>query len=468
MAISQRHIEVPIFDFSGGINTRARKTRLAATELEDALNCHLTAGGGLERRRGYAPYVTSDTATTFPIQGVWQHRTNTTNYVMRIQNAKVEYDNAGTWTNITGAETVATGADNRWLFSTFRDYSVFTNGTNIPLKWNGTGNVAKIARAIGGGADTIDKCGTLVLHRERTVMGDVTATETSVQTRYESVIWPSDSGTLDTWSAAPVGKIHIDQGDGDSITNLQDVMGYLVVFKQHSLHRVSNLGVTGTQDRIRVASVGTPGRHTAIVVDTLVYFLDEEGQLWAYDARGDNEDSVVNLSSPKLGMSTLDNFVGLRLQHAHLFHDATRDEIYCFLTQDGATSNNVAWVYSRITGGFTRFQWNLSWNVSTSIETTGANVILAGSSTGLVAKLDFGTDDNGTAFVYEFTESQKSGEGAFEGALGVVKGFRGLDMYTSAITGTPVSVDVSHYVDFSLSGPSYAIALLLSGGDTLG
>lgn len=454
MARSQRHTAVQMFDFSGGINTRFTEAVLAENEAVEILNGHLTARGGIEKRYGFEPHIAGDTATTDAIVGLQQFVRSGDDYVVRLQDGLVEYNNAGTWTDVTGSVTVSTTATDRWVFSTFRDSLIATNGTDVPIKWSGTGNASVITQAIGGGSDTIDKAATLVRHRERIVLGDVTATESSTQTRYGSVIWPSDSGTLDTWSASPTGKIHIDQGDGESITNLQDVLGYLVVFKQNSLHRVTDFGVSATQDRVRVAPVGTPGRHTAVVVGTTVYFLDAVGRFWAYDARGDNEDAVTELSATKIGRQTLTAFVGTRLPYGHLYHDPKRNEIYCFLSQDESATTNAAWVFNINTGGFTRMEWSLDWNVSCPYtDADGNRHLLAGSHTGLVAQLDTGEADNGSDITLDIQTRHTDA-----GSLDVVKGLRDLDVY-SATSGTQQDVTIGVRKEFGVSSSSFTVTL---------
>lgn len=473
MARSQFHHEAAAFDFSGGVNSAFSKTQLAPNEAASIRNGHLDVRGGVEKRGGYTPWVVGDTATGNAIAGLFQHRTSSAKYVLRIQGTAIHSSNGGgAWSAITGTETITTGQNNRWVFQQFRDSSIFTNGVDIPLKWTGSGNVAKIARAIAGGADTIDKAATLVRHRERTILGDVTATESAVQSRYESVIWPSDSGTLDTWSAAPTGKIHIDRGDGDSITNLQDLLGYLVVFKQHSLHRVIDLGVTATQDRIRVAPIGTPGPHTAVVDETFVYFLDTVGRLWRYDVRGDNEDAVVELSRDKLGDDTLSTFVKNRLPYAHLLLHKKRQEIYCFLTADAGSATNIAWVYNIATGGFSKFDWALNWNASiTALDGSDNEVVLLGSSTGLVAKADTGLSDgytnlttttDGTAITFEIETRQMPFD-----FLGIFKRFDKVDVYGTT-SGESANITLEHFLDFASTGNSYVIDIGTGGGDVLG
>lgn len=358
-----------LFDYSGGWNTRKPPVLLADNEFERADNVRLMAGGGWVKRRGYTR-IGNDDANTSVVTGVYPYSTPSgTRHMLRTKNAKIEYVTGGTWTDITAALTVTTTADVKHVFTTFRGNAVGTNGTDIPWKWPGTGNAAVIARAIGGGADTIDKAAAVCTHKERLILGDVTATETAVQTRYESVIWPSDAGTLDTWSASPTGRIHIGQGDGDSIICSLSLLGYLIVFKQNSTWRISDFGVSATQNVIRVASVGTSSKHGAVVANGIVYFLAPTGLLYSYDPRqGDSPDALRELTTPKIGDWNIENLTESRLPYSHLAHWERTQEIVCFVDDvsvSGTTPGQAAaWVWNIAASGWSRWFYDKRINVS--------------------------------------------------------------------------------------------------------
>lgn len=471
---SQIHLTYRILDLGGGVNTKAAATQLLPNEVREMLNWRVEARGGIKKRGGYTPYVTGDTTDGNPITGLMKYKSQTVETVVRVRNAVISESSGGgdAWTGITGTETISANANDRVAWSQFVQNVVFTDGVNIPLKWAGTGNVAKIAQAIGGGADTIDKAYTLVRHQERIVLGDVTATIGAVQSRRESGIWPSGVGTLDTWEATThPGVIRIEEGDGDSITNLQSLLGYLVVFKQNSLHRVSNYGVAGQQVVRKVASIGTPGKHTAAVVGPFVFFLDKEGKLWVYDVRGDNEDSVVEVSDPKLGVDTLDSFLRSRLQYGHLSYRSDTEEVHAFLTETGNTETNTAWVYNfgageavgqtqLLDGAFYQYKWAKNFNVSLpTADSSFAPLFLVGTHDGLVVKFDTSLTDNGTTITCRLLTGQLNLD-----HLDVVKGLRGLDVY-SRIT-EDQTIQVTPMLDFDESGSVLPI-LLQGAGDTL-
>lgn len=455
----------PIFNLEGGVNTRFSLHALLQNEAADMQNFHLEARGGIEKRKGYSKFITDDTPTTDPITGLWQHRIfGGTDYVFRIEDGNAWTTTGASWTDRTGAETISADPDDLVIAEVFRLNSIFTDGVNIPLKWDGSGNVEKISQAIDGGADTITKAYTLVRHRERIVLGNVTATESAVSNAYESGIWGSTGGTLDDWVSRTTedGFLELGSGDGDSITNLQDILGYLVAFKQRSFFRIEDFG-SSTIDSKRVSgSVGCPGKHAAIVVGSYVYFIDSSGHFWQYDARqGDNPDALVELSRDKLGVRTTELILRDRLPYAWLHHDPDRDEIYCFITEEAGAETNVAWVYNITTKGFVPHRHAHTFNIGCNfIDTENNPYLLVGSYDGQVYQFDNTslTDDGTSIECYLMIRHVDSGN------LSIKKGYRWLHLYTRATESQDLTI--THYHDFATAGDSYVVSVS-GGGDLL-
>lgn len=461
MTVSTRDIVFPIsfLRFDGGINTRFSPLALEENEVVDLENFHLEGRGGLEKRKGYEHWYSGDTPTTFDINGLYYFKP--TDAVMRMQNGAFHYNIGAGWVSGTGAETISADPDDLWNFTTFKNYAFGVNGVNIPLKWDGAGNIEKITQAIGATGDNITKAQVCVRHRERIILGDVT-TDDIGNPRYESRLWPSAVNTLDTWhSDFTDGKIiDIDEGDGDSITALVDAQGYLVVFKQNSLHRINDFGLIGSQQRVKIANIGTPGPHTTVVVGNLVFFLDMVGQLWVYDARGTNEDAVVNLSERKLGKDTLDLINKARLDVAHLWHDPVRNSIRCFMTTTGATETDIVWEFNLTTGGFGKLVYTDPMNISTSyIDADLERRCIVGTNNGSVFLLDETEQDNAvdyTAFVV--TRLLDFGDN------GVIKGTRTMHIYGTVTNEQNLSIQ--HRINLQQTGESKT-ATLAGPGATL-
>lgn len=461
MGISTQDIVIPLsfLRFDGGINTRFSPLALEENEVVDLENFHLEGRGGLEKRKGYAYWYDGDVDTTDPINGLYYFKP--TDAVMRMQDGEFHYNIGAGWVDGTNSETISADPDNLWNFTTFKDYAFGVNGVNVPLKWDGAGNIEKITQTITGTSDDITKAAVCCRHRERIILGDVTTDEAG-NPRYASRLWPSAVNTLDTWHGDLTdGKIiDVDEGDGDSITALVDVQGFLVVFKQNSLHRINDYGLTGQQQRIKVANVGTPGPHCVVVVGNIVFFLDNLGQLWAYDATGTNEDKVVNLSERKLGKTTLDLINKTRLPQSFLWHDPVRNEIRYFVTTFGLTETNEAGTFSLTTGGFGRLEYTDPMNIAANyIDANNERRCLVGTYDGGVMLLDETDQDNGTDYTaYVITRLLDFGEN------GYIKGTRTMHIYATVVNEQDIVVE--HRINLQQTGTS-TTATLNGPGATL-
>jgi hypothetical protein len=449
---SQTTIPLSFLRYDGGINTRYSTLSLEENEVYDMENFHIEARGGLEKRKGYRFWYTGDSKTTYVINGLYYFKP--TAAVVRSQNGALHSNVGAGWVPLTGTLTISTNLNDLISFTTFKKTLFGTNGINIPFKWTGAGDAVIITQAIGATGNNITKAKVCVRHRERIILGDVTTSEAG-GTRYESRLWPSAVGSLDTWhSDFTDGKIiDIDEGDGDSITALVDVMGYLVVFKQNSLHRINDFGLSGVQQRIKVANVGTPGPFSVSVVGNVVFFLDAVGQLWAYDAKGTNEDAVINISERKLGKDTLDLINKTRLAQAHLWHDPVRNELRCFLTEFGATTTKLLWTLSLTSGGFGKLRYQDSMNISARYEDSNGNIrCLVGSNDGGVFLLDETEQDNGTSYnAHVVTRWLDFGDNS------LIKGTRNMHIYGTVIDSQSLAIE--HRTMLQGAGTNYSVTL---------
>lgn len=468
MANSIQHdLHVPVFDFSGGYNDRYGKVALRENEVLDISNFHLDGRGGLEKRRGCSPLIA---ATTIPddraICGLTFFITASgSRYGIIVTRDNgggniYSYDGAA----YTDRGNVTAGGEKPISFANFKGYNVYTifeDADYIPEKWNGSGSYADITRTVGGGADTIDGANVLCKHRERLILGDVTATIGAVQTRFKSLIWPSDAGTLDTWSSAPTGRIHLGEGDGESITCMLDVMGVLVVFKQNSLWRVTNLGQaagtagTTAQDAKKIAEVGAQGPNSACVVGNHVYFLDCSGRLWRYDVRGIDEDALTELSRDKFGPSALGTGQSNVAAFAAVKYYEQRNELW--IDTSGAVATDMYWVYNLTSGGFTKMAF-LPFSdlrcLGRFLDATNKGYLVAGTNDGELLKLDVSgaTSDThvgaGTSTITATVTTRHfpMGDGLAQGMP------RRIDVYTECASNQTVTLD--QYNDFATSASS--------------
>jgi hypothetical protein len=471
--VPQEHERTEIRSVAGGINTRFALTQLQEDEVADMENFHIEARGGVEKRKGYTPHVAADTATTNAINGLWKHKDPTTEVIVRVEGGDIDTSTmaGGAWSAIEGTETISSTALVKATM--YRKNSIITDGVNVLLKWDGTGNVAKALALLDAGPDTLDAAYTLVRHQERIVVGNTIATLSTVSTTELSALRASKIGTLDSWEGdGDDTYMQIEEGDGDKITNLVSMSDYLVVFKENSLHRIIDYGITASQTRKKIAEVGTPGKHTTALVGPFIFFLDVNGRLWVYDVRGDNDDSVIEVSAPKLGKSTFDAIDSSRMEFAHLHYEPSRQELWAFMTEVGQTETNIAWVYNIVTGSdqqvrnplngaFYKMRYADPMNIAVSTqEADGTPLFLGGTDNGLVQTLNETKNDDGTTFTPYFESREMD-----LGVRWAQKGLEDSDLFTRVDEGQVIKMTVKF--DFQDAGDEYNV-VIAGQGDTLG
>lgn len=454
MGVSQKTIPMSFMRFDGGLNTRFSTLSLDENEVYDIENFHLEARGGIEKRAGYAYLFGDDTSTGDPINGLYFFKP--TEAVVRIEGGVMSTREraAGSWSDRSAALVFSVDPDDLWNFATFKETLFGVNGVNQMVLWTGSGNATAAATAIGATGDSITTAAVCIMHRERIILGNVT-TDEGGSTNYGSRLWPSAMGSLDTWhSSFTDGKIvDVDEGDGDTITALADAQGMLVVFKQNSLHRINDFGLPGVSQRIKIANVGTPGPHMVRVVGNYVFFYDIVGQLWVYDARGTNQDNVVNLSERKIGKTTLDGINKTRLAQGHMWHDPVRNEHRAWMTTFGGTTTDVTQTFNMTSAGFARLVYTDPMNISANyIDSDGDVRCIVGTNGGGVFLLDVGTQDNEVDYTaYVVTRWLDFGD------MSVIKGTRFFHLYGS-VTDTQ-ALTLEHRTQLQPAGGTQQITL---------
>lgn len=450
MALQTEEVSVSFLRFEGGKNTRFSPLTLEDNEVVEVENFFLEGRGGLEKRGGYEYLFTDDVDTGFPINGLFYFKP--VDSVVRVENGAISYNDGAGWTDITDTLTISDDPDDLWNFTVFKKTLVGTNGVDTPLKWTGTGDAATITTAIG--SDDLVTAGFVIRHRERLIFGDVT-TDTGGGTRYESRLWPTAVGSVDTLHANLTdGKIiDISEGDGDNLTAAVEAMGYLVVFKQNSLYRINNFGEAGVQQVVRIGNVGCPGMHCVKVIGNIVIFRDIIGQTWAYDAKGSNEDSLVNLSERKLGKQTLDLINKTRLPLGHMWVDRARNEIRSWHTGAGFSETNETQTFNLTTGGFADLAYTDPMNISADyVDASNEVRCIVGTYDGGVMLLDEGLQDNGVTYPCSVLLRQLD-----FGDHGVIKGTRMTHIYGQVENEQTITFE--HMVNFAPVGTAFNVVM---------
>jgi hypothetical protein len=241
-------------NFNGGLNSTSGPLSLKDTESASLQNIDFNKFGSILKRNGYeqlnltplgslsydssSPVIFNDTVATFnssftfngstvtgsPCDGLWWYEYfsagSYASFLLNSTNGRM-YSMPGLdgiWSDITDTATITAG--NFFSFTNFLNNVYMTNGNDSPLKWTGTGNIAKLpALQANSYTFTVDSI---------TVAPTVGATYTNNSITY-TIVGTSLSGTSGsiagtitaTGSGAPntFGTLTKTGGTGDSTIN---------------------------------------------------------------------------------------------------------------------------------------------------------------------------------------------------------------------------------------------------------
>ena len=137
------------FGFKGGLNTKESAWTMPKDSMSDAQNVNLVHMD-IAKRGGNALLNTAALASSAAVHGLFDWLVNAgTRYLITTAGTKI-YNSATlstTFTDITGAATIASGQNNQHTFSSLNNIVAICGGAtpDTPLQWTGSGNVASLA-----------------------------------------------------------------------------------------------------------------------------------------------------------------------------------------------------------------------------------------------------------------------------------------------------------------------------------
>ncbi len=398
------------FNLTGGINTVKSAIALGQNEARDAQNVDLFPIGGVSKRNGYLQ-LNSSAVSGNSCTGLYMARYTTsggTNLALLVNDTKIYKMSAalgGTWTDITGALTITTGANNIWNFDILNDTTVLGNGTDAPIAVVAAGTAAALlsAQAITNFKFPV---------QFRGYMFYFVPTVTAV-VQYDTCYF-SDLNTPGTVGANSF--INIAKGYGGTIQGAVEYKTYLYVFKRHGIYqinfqptRVNSAGVTfpftespnpivpgvGTQSHRSIVKFTTPETHPTPGQE-LVFFVDQYGVPRIFDGS-----TTISFAS-KIGFSRDSSILSLsdmdqsRNPYCFSINYPGKNRVLCFMS-DAGTQQDTCWVLDYASGfSIMRYDFTSSFNVGTLFETSsGLFKPYVGDYAGKVHQLDQGTSDNG-------------------------------------------------------------------------
>lgn len=335
---------LPVSDnnFVGGLNSTAGPLGLNNSESSDLKNVRFNKFGSVLSRNGYIALNTSALSGSPQGDGLHWYEYDvagtTTRKAIKIASTKVFKmdDLDGTWDDITGAITITAG--NHVDFENWLNEVYMTNGTDVPFKWNATGNAAAMTVPTG-----LTKAKYVRQFNNYLFLANVVVSGTS----HPSRIYYSNLNTSSTYTATDF--IEVSKNDGQEITGIKVLSDRLVIFKSRSIY---NLFFTGDADIPFIlpgggksnSPVGCVAPFSIQEIDNGLVFLSYDG-LYFYDGNSSYKISdKITLTILGLNTSRLTQCVSRTIKSKNIY------ELACPLA--GSTTNNFVIVWDWFNNAF--------------------------------------------------------------------------------------------------------------------
>lgn len=397
-------------DFSRGNIRTVQSSICPINSVKLALNLDTDKELGSAISRLGTGLIGSQAVASATCYGVQYHRdTVSTNH--KLFGVFSDGSNNDIYNMLTGAKSLEDDTKNlKTRFCTFLNSTVRVNGTDVAKSYNGTAWVTS-----GGAFDeaNMPKGNVVIEWKDRVYTAGVT---TAPNILYYSGIADPDARTV-SWSTDN-GTIEIEQEDGGgSITALEKVPGYLLIFKERTLKRWDGSS-TYPDDLV---NIGAPTQEAVCRGRGMAFFANQEG-VWATNGGYPKRISkAIQDLWDAIPAANIDNICTIC------------DENYVYIyvgdiTLDDNTYSNICFKYNidsqtwdiySYYNNFSCFAWYIS---------SDAKVIVGGDDNGQIIQLNTGNTDYGST-VQPITYSLETQELDF-GSQRRIKELSNISIYT--------------------------------------
>lgn len=321
-------------NFVGGLNSTASALALSDQESSDLQNIDFNKFGSIVKRSGYTPINTSAIFSGAQICGLhFFEKSDQTRYLIAIGDSKIAYWDAasltGNPTDITGSITITPGSlcDS----ATFRDTALFTNDSDAPFQWSGTGNATTMTVPTN-----LTNARFVKVFQSYTVLANVTV----AGTHYGSRIYYSNINKIDTWT--DLDFVDVSRDDGQVITGLKVLGDKLVIFKDRTIWVAQFTGNADAPLSFSQAnsSVGCVSFQTIQEKDNGLEFLSWDG-LYFFD--GFNSYKL----SDRLNKTFTSDMNPVKFSNACSMYQHTKNRYWLGIALSGSSTNNRVITHTR-------------------------------------------------------------------------------------------------------------------------
>jgi len=327
-------------------------------------------------------------------------------------NALLKYNNAGTWTDITGGTSYTAGA--KFRFATFLDLTFIVNDKFDAIKsWSGSG-------ALGTSQLTSAPNGQfLSVFNSRLYVASTSANRDRVL--FSSI--PDISGNI-TWDVTN-DYLDVNPADGMNITGLANTGTLLLIFKERAMYRWNGRST----DANLVVDIGTTSNESIASRNGAVFFFNPYG-IWVTDG-----------SYPRRLSRPIQRWIDAidPAYHDDVAGICDDNNYYCSIgdvTVDGVLFSNIVLVYNISANSWVvRSYPEQIRSFANYIGSTGQYGVMAGNDDGDVLDYNVGNTDAGSPIPYR-VKSKRLDMGAYS----LMKEFSDVFMFSNKLPGAQLFI----------------------------
>ncbi|MEO3947621.1 hypothetical protein [Gorillibacterium sp. CAU 1737] len=385
--------------FAGGINNEAPEISIDDAQSVDEQGWDTDSYPSLHSRKGRTPYGATGGANTNFLTNYAQ------THLVRSVGTKLQYDNAGTWTDISGTWT-----DTDWDATNFNSKLILTNGTDVVQSWNGSALTAL----------TDAPKGKYISNNSIRVF--IAQNDTIKFSKYLD-----ETNWTDTSSA---GMFEFYTDDGGPVTGLKPYGDSIIAFKANAIAEIVGTGQTAQKHRlVNISnSIGCVSAKTIQEVSApggnFLFFLGQNDVYMFSGGRpqsiGNNIRKFINAINPAYTSRCFGATDGTRYFLGLVTGANTQPDTLCMfdprfgIWRVNKTSDNLRY------SAFFRNNW------------------YAGDATGQTFKMLQGQSDNGSPVTWMYTTKDFD-----EGIREAEKEYYALHLQYTAAPGASLTIQVS-------------------------
>jgi len=334
------------FSNTGGMNLQANELALGDNEAEEIVNLQPTQNGSWTTQNlGYVALNASPLATGSPVHSMVTYKTETgSSFLLAAAGDKLY-----TFNPASGSATVINDAltpNARIQFVTFQGVLIGCNGSEVPFKWSGTGDLETLAGwppAISGVAPGKPAIAEIFANR-LVLSGD----DSNPSVVYLSALENPENFTP-TSGPASAGAIQVSPGDGQKITGLKtlylpvDSTEILVIFKEKSTYILSGNDADDFTLHQVSSEFGAVGPRSIVVVGNTLMFLSQEGITTLSTATVQGNITAGFLSSKV--QPVFNQLNRNQIKYSFALHLRDRQEVWWVVPPQGANQNQLVMVH---------------------------------------------------------------------------------------------------------------------------